>query len=46
MEPKIKAVQYSNWEEDCTSQQEAPHCLRKASEDVCEPCNEAGQSNK
>jgi hypothetical protein len=46
MKPKVKAVQYPDWEEDCSSNQEPPHCLSKASEDVCEPCNKASQPNK
>jgi hypothetical protein len=44
--PEIKAVQYSYGKEYCASQQEAPHCLSKASEDVCEPCNETGYANE
>ena len=45
VEPQIKAVKDSYWEEDRTSQEKAPGGMTKAIEDVCEPCNEAGNTN-
>jgi hypothetical protein len=46
MKPKVKAVQYSYWKEDCASNQESPHGMRKAGEDVRKPCDKASDANK
>jgi hypothetical protein len=40
--PEVKAVQDSNWEHDCTSQQKAPQAFCKTSKNVIEPCSQAG----
>jgi len=42
--PKIKAVQDSYGKEQCASNEKPPHSLRKASEDMGEPCNEASKT--
>jgi len=41
MKPKIKAVQDADWEQDGTSQQEAPQALSKAGKNVREPSGHA-----
>jgi len=45
VEPQIKAVKDSYWEEDRTSQEETPGGIAKTKKDVCQPCNEAGNTN-
>jgi hypothetical protein len=43
--PKVSSVKNANWEKDCACNQEAPHSMSKASEDMSEPCKEAQQSD-
>lgn len=38
-------MQYPYWEKDCSSQQESPHCMGKAGEDVRQPSTYAKQPN-
>jgi hypothetical protein len=44
--PQIKTVQDSNRKENCPGKQEPPHGMRKTSEYVREPCNQAGNTKK
>jgi hypothetical protein len=45
-EPDIEAVQYTDWEHQSASNQEAPHGLCKACKDVCEPSKETQEHDK
>jgi len=43
--PQIEAVKNPDWEEHGTSQQESPHQMREAIEDVGQPSNPTGDSD-
>jgi len=41
VKPEVEAMKNSYWKKDCASNQESPHGMGKAGEDVCKPCNKA-----